>query len=107
MVEMQGTVWAPLKCSVTMDLLGRQSVENEEISKNLLKYKDIVAIPPLEMIDDLIAFAECGKKSKKLNTFINTKIELKKLKFSKIKCKQMHIGNANFLNLSYFICAYS
>ena len=97
MAEMQGSVWAPLKCAVTMDVIGKETETIEENHKNLIKYKNIVAIPPLEMIDDLLTFAECGQKSKKMNTYINAKIELKKLELSDKKCKKMHLGSDNFL----------
>ena len=51
------------------------------------------------MVDDLLGVAECGHDSLSLNIFINTQIELKKLKFhtqdlkGKSKCNVMHIGN--------------
>ena len=54
---------------------------------------------PLAMVDDLIGVANCGHESVALNTYINTHIELKKLKFhtpdvnGKSKCNFMHIGN--------------
>ena len=57
----------------------------------------MVLIPPIEMIDDLIGFAPCGQKSQNLNTFINAKIETKKLELSEKKCKKLHIGSENFL----------
>ena len=50
------------------------------------------------MVDDLLAIDQCGPKSIKMNTIINSKIELKKLEFhlpeeSKVgKCNFMHIG---------------
>ena len=90
MVEMQGSVWAPLKCAVTMDIIGKEAEVSEEMSKNLVKYKEMVSIPPLEMIDDIIGFAPCGQQSQNLNTFINAKIETKKLQLSDKKCKYTH-----------------
>ena len=51
------------------------------------------------MVDDLIGISKCGLNSIELNTFINTQIELKKLRFhvpdkdGKSKCHKMHIGN--------------
>ena len=58
-----------------------------------------VEVLPLAMVDDLVGIASCGHSSLALNTFINTQIELKKLKFhtpdekGKSKCNVMHIGN--------------
>ena len=50
------------------------------------------------MCDDLNGVAKCGMDSIALNTFINTQIELKKLRFhvpdrnGKSKCHKLHIG---------------
>ena len=49
-------------------------------------------------IDDLLGFAECGNKSIALNTFINTHVEMKRLRFhtpaltGKTKCHKIHVG---------------
>ena len=50
------------------------------------------------MVDDLKCISKCGLESIELNTFINTQIELKKLRFhvpddkGKSKCHKLHIG---------------
>ena len=50
------------------------------------------------MVDDITAISECGVKSLELNTYINSKIELKKLRFhtpdssGRTKCHKIHIG---------------
>ena len=50
------------------------------------------------MVDDINAISRCGLDSVSLNTYINTQIELKKLRFhvpnqdGKSKCHKMHIG---------------
>ena len=48
-IEMQGTVPAPLKCSVQLDSLGKECLETGE---GVYQYKECVNIPPLLMIDD-------------------------------------------------------
>ena len=64
----------------------------------MYKYKDKVEVLPLAMVDDLLGVASCGLNSLALNIFINTSIELKKLKFhtadvnGKSKCHVMHVG---------------
>ena len=64
-------------------------------------YKDMVRILPLACVDDLLGFAPCGNKSIALNTFINTHIEMKKLRFhtpaltGKTKCHKIHVGKPN------------
>ena len=61
-------------------------------------YKNKVKVLPLAMVDDLLGVARCGHNSLALNIFINTQIELKKLKFhttdekGKSKCHVMHVG---------------
>ena len=88
-VVMQGGVFGPIKCSVQVDTIGKECIENE---KHLYKYKDSVGIPPLGMVDDLIAVAECGTESLLLNSFINAKTNVKKLQFGIDKCHKIHIG---------------
>ena len=52
----------------------------------------------MAMVDNLVGVARCGHNSLALNTFINTQIELKKLRFhtpderGKSKCNVMHVG---------------
>ena len=55
-------------------------------------YKGVVGIPPLQMVDDVMAIQKCSMLSLKLNTNINTFIELEKLTLSKKKCRNIHIG---------------
>ena len=88
-VEMQGTVLAPLKCSLTLDSIGRYSYRYQ---KGLYIYKNSVQVPPLWMIDDCLKFAKCGVESIVLNEMINTKLTMKKLKLNKDKCFNLHIG---------------
>ena len=53
------------------------------------------------MVDDLLVLSKCGIESLALNTYINTRIELKKLNFhvpdehGHTKCHKMHIGLKN------------
>ena len=55
------------------------------------------------MVDDLMGIAECGIPSIVLNSFINTKIELKNLRFhttdksgKKSKCHWIHVGKEKY-----------
>ena len=78
-----------------MDKIGKACVETGE---NLYRYKRLVNIMPLAMVDDLLAMAKCGLDSTNVNIEINTKIEMKKLNFhtpderGKSKCHTLHIG---------------
>ena len=94
---MQGGKWGPLKCSNTMDKIGKRCLET---GTHLYKYKGKVKVTPLAMIDDLIAINPCGPDSLSLNLMINSKIEGKKLRFhvpdkkGKSKCHFIHIGRS-------------
>ena len=69
--EMQGSTWGPLKCSVQMDQIGKESLEKNE---NVFTYKESVKIPPLAFVDDVLAVSECGQPSINVNVAINAKI---------------------------------
>ena len=83
-------------CSNSMDTLGKKCRDSGE---HYYLYKKTARILPLAFVDDLNAISRCGIESLALNTFINTQIELKKLKFhvadsqGKTKCHKLHIGN--------------
>ena len=73
---MQGTVWAGLMCSCTMDKLGKQAYSDPHMMYN---YKNEVAVPPLEMVDDIIQASKCGHQVVTNNTAVTTFAKLKKL----------------------------
>ena len=54
------------------------------------KYKGEVAVPPLEMVDDVVTISKCGATT--LNNTVNAFIEKKKLRLNSKKCAKMHIG---------------
>ena len=89
---MQGDVWGPSACSVSVDSIGKECIEEH---KYLYHYKNKVSIPPLAMVDDLLSISECGPNSVKLNSYINYKISSKKLQFGAEKCKKLCIGKAH------------
>ena len=86
---MQGTVYAPMKCTVQIDTLGRECLANGD---GLYEYKKIVKVPALAMIDDVLGVTTCSDESVKLNSIINAKVETKKLRLSSDKCAKLHIG---------------
>ena len=53
-----------------METLGKECIEEGEC---LFKYKDCVDIPPLAMIDDILAVSVCSLESVKMNAFIQSK----------------------------------
>ena len=99
-IVMQGVTWGPLKCSNSMDKIGKLC---ENTGEHLYTYKNIVRIPILTMVDDTFAISECGHKSLAINQFINSHIELKKLRMhtpdetGKTKCHKIHVGSSNLV----------
>ena len=89
-MAMQGTVWAGLMCTVTMDKLCKLILQDEQV---LYKYRGKVTVPPLEMVDDIISFVKFGSTATAMNAKINAFIETKKLKFGVQKGAQIHFGN--------------
>ena len=89
---MQGTVWAGLCCTVMFDKLGKLVYNKPEL---MYKYKGIVAIPPMEMVDDILSVTKCSNQSVKVNAVVNTFMETKKLKLNKKKCHRIHVPAKN------------
>ena len=89
-IEMKGMVLAGLKCSISIDSIGKESLENTH--EILYKYKNCTSIPPLSLIDDIIAVGNCSTDSVKLNATIQGKIKSKQLELSHKKCFKMHVG---------------
>ena len=87
---MQGTVWGNIFCVALLDKLGKYVYDNPKL---LYYYKQSVPIPPLEMVDDVLAIQKCGTKSIKINTAINTFMEAEKLYLSEKKCNVIHVGS--------------
>ena len=92
-IVMQGEVLAPLKCSVQVDTIGKECIEEK---KNLYQYKEKVAIPPLGMVDDIISVSKCGINSLLMNSFLNSKTNIKKLQFG-TQNHNLHIGKSDHL----------
>ena len=99
-IVQQGGGWDPMECSNSVDTLGKRCF-NRGI--HFYSYKHMVRVLPLAMVDDILGIGHCGNKSIALNTFINTHIEMKKLKFhtpnttGKSKCHKLHVGKTNTL----------
>ena len=82
-IELQGSVFGPIKCSLQMDTLGRDSLRT---GVGIFKYKNSVDIPALAIFDDVMGMAVCGDQSIELNAIINSKLRL-----SHKKCYKIHI----------------
>ena len=89
-IEMQGTVLAGLKCSVSIDTIGKEFLDNTHDFS--FRYKNCVSLPPLSLIDDIICVTSCSSDSVKMNSIIQSKLHGKQLLLGHKKCFQMHIG---------------
>ena len=58
----------------------------------LYKYKGIVPIPSLGLMDDNLTVSEAGHKAEQLNVFMNEHSAEKNLQFNPKKCKFLSIG---------------
>ena len=59
----------------------------------MYKYRDCVKIPALSSVDDILSVTECGPSSVKMNAYVQSKVDTKKLELSDTKCVKMHIGS--------------
>ena len=98
-VVAQGDLMSPINASVQVDSMAKeQLMEEEELAKEgkagiLYKYKGIVTIPILGMMDDTAAVTVAGYKAQVMNTYVNTHTAHKLLQFNAPKCKYMNCGN--------------
>ena len=86
-IIMQGSTWGSLLCSIQTDKIGKDALEREEY---VYSYKEKVNIPPLAMVDDILAISECGSESVKTNAYINARFEEKRLELNEKKCVKIH-----------------
>ena len=89
-VVAQGEIISPLKCSITVDSIACDHVEN--LADHLYHYKDSVPIPPLGMVDDTIGISYCGLDSVLTTAHLNSKTNIKKHQYGQDKCHKLHIG---------------
>ena len=79
-IIMQGTVWANLCCTVLMDKLGKLMYSQPEL---MYKYKGVVSVPSLQMVDDVLVLAKCSSsQSVQANSMVNSFMDVKKLTLS-------------------------
>jgi hypothetical protein len=88
-VIMQGTVWAGLLCTSTMDKLGKHIYNNPHMA---YKYRGKIVVPPLKMVDNVLTVAKCGAASVTMNAVVNSFMSSKKLQLNQLKCAKIHVG---------------
>ena len=86
---LQGTKLGPSQCIVNLNEIGSSAFQHPS---TLYNYRGIVATPPLQAIDDIIAIQYCGG-NRLSNKLINAVVNEKKLDFSETKCALLPIGN--------------
>ena len=81
----QGSTWGPLITSGSIDTIGKEA---QESGKNCYTYKNLVKVPPLSFVDDIISINFCGLDAIMANVNINTKILAKK-QVSSTTCRKI------------------
>ena len=59
-IVLQGSVFGPLKCSIQVDTLGRDCLKRDV---GLYLYKNVISVPPLAMIDDILGVTNCNEEA--------------------------------------------
>ena len=88
-IVMQGSVFGPIKSTIQIDTLGRDCQTHNQ---GMFKYKNVLSITPLALIDDCLGFSTCSTDSVEMNAILNSKIISKKLRLSADKCHHLHIS---------------
>ena len=95
-VVLQGDTWGSLLASAQVDSIGKE-VEKTGYG---YKYKDILAVSLLGLVDDLIGVTDAGFRAQQLNAVLNARTADKQLQFGVTKCKTMLVSKKpeNVLN---------
>ena len=88
---LQGSVFGPIKCSIQVDTFGRDLLSDPE-GLGIFKYKGLIDIPPLSLIDYVICVSLCGIQSIEYNALLNSKFESMKLRLSHDKSVRLHLS---------------
>ena len=85
-IIMQGETLSSILCTNTMDRM------SSDCHLEDYKYKNIVEIPKLGFVDDLVDIKKCGQQTREMNSYTNEEMNRRKLQLAPDKCKRMHIG---------------
>ena len=86
-VVLQGDTWGSLLASVQVDSIAKE-VEKTDYG---YKYKDVLPVSILGLVDDLIGITNTGYKAQQMNAILNIRSAEKRLQFGVKKCKAMII----------------
>ena len=87
-VVLQGDTWGSLLASIQVDNICRD-IANSGYG---YKYKDVLPVSLLALVDDLIGISYAGYRAQQMNVAINIKTAEKRLQFGVNKCKTMIVG---------------
>ena len=87
-VVLQGDTWGSILASVQVDSIGKD-VEQSGYGNN---YQDVLPVPLLALVDDMIGVTKAGYRAQQMNAMINVKTAEKRLQFGVKNCKSMYIG---------------
>ena len=86
---MQETVFGSIICTSVMDKLAKIFYQDKKL---LYKYKGVVEVPVLGMVDYVLNVATCSEQAVMANSTVNVFMEQNKLKLASSKCGRIHIG---------------
>ena len=98
-ITSQGDLFAPLQAAVQVDSMTRKLEEQDRAREEdgetglLYKYKGMVSIPSLGLMDDNLTVSEAGFRAEEINIFMNENSATKLLQFNTKKCKYLRMGN--------------
>ena len=87
-VVLQGDTWGSILASVQVDSVAKE-VEKTGYG---FKYKDILPVSMLGLVDDIIGITAADYKAHQLNTILKVKTAEKRLQFGVSKCKTMLVS---------------
>ena len=87
---MQGSIFAGIKCSCSIDSIGREILSSED-DLGVYTYKGVVDVPPVSYIDDVLGISDDDVSAVELNAVLNSKMETKKLTLRSDKCVSIKI----------------
>ena len=88
---LQGDTMAPIIASVDMDDIAKDWMVIA--GENVFKYRGVVPVSSLGLMDDLLLLSEVGRETTRANSFINASSASKGLQFSSKKCSSFQVIN--------------
>ena len=90
-LELQGSVWGSIKCTVSMDKINKTMLADNNLTYKYRGDSDI-KLGVLGMIDDTLAISKCGTAAVTKNAVLNSFVETQRLTMSKTKSVVLHVG---------------